>query len=634
MEWITDISVKILVSISGLLGVGDLPLSPVFREHTWKFQQAWTPYENGYSIRATSSDIGSYCEKHPGHTVEFPRIIQGAHQIFADRKLVTQFGDPEFATARSFYGAPSVGCSALSGARLVEWRAFSYMSYYARTDQLPQTKAFSAVSNLISESFNILATGLLCFNFLIAFILFRHRVPIRDMSYLLASCALFAGYFVGSVPGLIGIQISMLVAHKLALSSVFAGIGCFFMFLRERQLLSQKNARLGFVGFAGTIFFIAAAPSADSVQLATTLGFPIAVVLMISSTFRSLSRLLHDSEHRISSIFQFVSLSIFLGTIMNDIMMVLGVYSTEPLLSIGIVGALMFSSTSLNEYVHEVYRERNYLRENLEAEVESKTAALNDRTNELQSAMRHLKSTQAELVQSAKLASIGTLSAGIAHEINNSLNYVSGAIRPLEKIVQQGLPEISQRKAAQLLNCMREGLRLTFDIMNSLRNVSGVNRAKFDEVKLADIVHSVMTISKSRLNPKVKINVHIPDKIELQCNVVGINQVLMNLLINASDAIPGEGTIDIAARAQQGNIIIRIADSGTGIPNDILDKVFDPFFTTKDVKKGSGLGLFIVKQELDRHQGNIRINSKIGSGTEVQIILPARAHSEDERSAA
>ncbi len=622
------------MGISGILGVSDLPLSPVFRDHSWKFEQAWTQYENGFSMRATSTDIGQFCASNPGHTIDFPRIIQGAHQIFANHKLVTQFGDPHFKSARSFYGAPSVSCSALSGAQLVEWRAFSYMGYYARTDQLPQAKADSSVSNLISESFNILATSLLCFNFLIAFILFRHRVPMRDLGFLLASSVLFAGYFVGSVPGLIGLSMSMLVAHKLALASVFAGIGCFFLFLRERQLLSPHHTKKGCIGFGLTIMLLVTAPSADSVQFATTLGFPIAIALMCASTFRSLSRLLHDSEHRISSVFQFISLSIFLGTILNDIMMVLGILSTEPLLSVGIVAALMFSSTSLNEYVHEVYQERDYLRQNLEAEVESKTAALNDRTDQLQSAMRHLKSTQAELVQSAKLASIGTLSAGIAHEINNSLNYVNGSIRPLEKIILQGLPEVSQRKAVQLLNCMREGLRLTFEIMNSLRSVSGVNRAKFDDVKLADIIQSVLTISKSRLNPKVKIQVHVPSQIELHCNVVGINQVLMNLLINASDAIDGEGSIDIAARLQQGNVIIRIADSGSGIPNEILDKVFDPFFTTKDVKKGSGLGLFIVKQEMDRHQGSIRIQSNHGTGTEVQLILPTRAQPENERVAA
>src|SRR5690606_7027692 len=132
-------------------------------------------------------------------------------------------------------------------------------------------------------------------------------------------------------------------------------------------------------------------------------------------------------------------------------------------------------------------RERDYLRKNLEFEVEQKTRSLSIKTSELEQALATLRSTQAELIQSAKMASLGTLSAGIAHEINNSLNYVNGALAPLAALIKKAPEHAGTAKIQTLLGVMTNGLELTFSIIKSLRSYSGLNQAKLKEHQVKEL---------------------------------------------------------------------------------------------------------------------------------------------------
>src|SRR5262249_17253864 len=159
----------------------------------------------------------------------------------------------------------------------------------------------------------------------------------------------------------------------------------------------------------------------------------------------------------------------------------------------------------------------------------------------LEQAMGELKATQAELVQSAKLASLGTLSAGIAHEINNSLNYVNGALKPLKKLLER--EETPKEKIFTLVDAMQNGLKLTFRIIDSLRSYTNTNRQHFNEVGLRAVAENALVMLNSRISDIVRVKLDIADDIQVFGNEVSINQVFMNLISNSIDAMPHGGDL-------------------------------------------------------------------------------------------
>ncbi len=276
---------------------------------------------------------------------------------------------------------------------------------------------------------------------------------------------------------------------------------------------------------------------------------------------------------------------------------------------------------AVNQDIEKTYSERNDLVKNLEMKVKQQT-------EHLTLALEQVKKSQAELVQSARLASLGTLSAGIAHEINNSINYVNGAIIPLERRITKFIPDSEVEIVAKLFGAIKEGTSLTVEIIRSLRNFTGLNQSKIKEVTIKSMVDSVRTILKSRLSASaVELKIDIDLNLTIECHQVGINQVFMNLISNSIDAVKeSSGVINVSAKElTSGMIRIEVGDNGTGIPKEVRERIFDPFFTTKDVGKGTGLGLHIVQKEIERHKGTIRIESEVGQGTKFVIELPKRS---------
>ena len=287
-------------------------------------------------------------------------------------------------------------------------------------------------------------------------------------------------------------------------------------------------------------------------------------------------------------------------------------------LPLGATIGFFFYATAVNQDIEKTYSERNDLFKNLENKVK-------EQTDHLTLALNQVKKSQAELVQSARLASLGTLSAGIAHEINNSINYVSGAIIPLERRVTKFVPESEKEIVGKLFAAIKEGTNLTVEIVRSLRNFTGLNQSKVKDAFVKSMVDSVVTILRSRLSQAaVEVEVSIDPGLTLECHQVGINQVFMNLISNSIDAMKQSGgKILVAATSLSDELVrIEVSDNGSGIPNDVLERIFDPFFTTKEVGKGTGLGLHIVQKEIERHNGIISIKSEVNKGTKFTIDLP------------
>ena len=281
---------------------------------------------------------------------------------------------------------------------------------------------------------------------------------------------------------------------------------------------------------------------------------------------------------------------------------------------------------------------------------------------EVETTLEKLKHTQTQLIQSEKMASLGMLTAGIAHEINNPVNFInSGAISiqqdylDLESYihsVEQKFPGARELAGGQgideLLTIMKQtiediktGVTRTSEIVNGLRNFTRMDATEMKETDLHQGLDSTLLLLSHTYKDKVNIVKDYDKNIGyIRCYPGPLNQVFMNILNNAIDAINSRinmessrkagaaGKYEIGIRTQslqlegQKQVKIRISDNGCGIPDENRDKLFDPFFTTKEVGKGTGLGLSICHGIIERHQGKITYESRVNEGSEFTITIP------------
>ncbi|MGA3190515.1 MAG: response regulator [Bryobacteraceae bacterium] len=251
---------------------------------------------------------------------------------------------------------------------------------------------------------------------------------------------------------------------------------------------------------------------------------------------------------------------------------------------------------------------------------------------DLQEANRKLKETQTQLIQNEKMASLGQLVAGIAHEINNPLAFVLNNLFIVESALEALYPEIEPHlsepslkklgKTRARLGEMREGLDRVKALVLDLRTFSRLDEAEFKTVDVGDTIDTVLLLLKHKMNGRVHVDKHYTGERTLYCYPGKLHQVLMNLVANAIDAIDGDGKIAIATSRTGQFFLISVSDSGTGIPEAIRSKIFDPFFTTKPLGQGTGLGLAISYGIVQDHGGSIEVKSEKGAGTEFIIKIP------------
>lgn len=276
----------------------------------------------------------------------------------------------------------------------------------------------------------------------------------------------------------------------------------------------------------------------------------------------------------------------------------------------------------------------------LENEVDERTKELNKKNKELNNTLKDLRNTQEQLVESEKMASLGQLTAGIAHEINNPINFVSSTITPLkrdfEEIKDLIRHKIKKSKDSKLRNDMvflfneigslldgiEEGAKRTKNIVLGLRKFSRLDEDTFKMVDLHEGLDSSLMLLNSMIRGKIQIVKkygHIP---MVECLPGKINQVFMNILTNAIHAIPKKGIITITTRSREKKVTISIADTGIGMTKEIKKRIFEPFFTTKDVGIGTGMGLSISYGIVENHYGKITVKSEPDKGSKFVISLP------------
>ncbi len=257
---------------------------------------------------------------------------------------------------------------------------------------------------------------------------------------------------------------------------------------------------------------------------------------------------------------------------------------------------------------------------------------LSDKNSQLETAIKDLKKTQADLIIQNQMATLGYVSASISHELNNSLNYVSGALYPFEKIISKLDLKISDKKSSLvLLDSMKNGIELSLMTIKHLSNFSAKDGGKFTNVNLYKMTTTVLAILKSRTGQNHQVIMEIEKNFTVKGSHAGLVQIVTNLVKNALDSLKlNGGQVVIRAYSKEVSWFLEVEDTGCGIPDDIRTNIFEPFFTTKELGNGMGIGLDIVKTDVARHGGVITLESKVGKGTKFTIQFPVR-HGELEK---
>lgn len=263
-----------------------------------------------------------------------------------------------------------------------------------------------------------------------------------------------------------------------------------------------------------------------------------------------------------------------------------------------------------------------------------------------------LKAAQAQMLQREKMASIGQLAAGVAHEINNPIGFINSNLGTLDKYVgrmvdfiqvQEGaLSSCASQEVVTAIAGQRKKLKLDYviedsrklieesldgtdrvrKIVQNLKSFSRVDESEYKHANLNDCLESTLNIVWNELKYKATVEREYGELPETRCYPQQLNQVFMNLLVNAGHAIEGQGTITIRSWVEGTDIFIAINDTGSGIPEDLRTRIFEPFFTTKEVGKGTGLGLSISYDIVRKHGGEILLDSVVGEGTTFTVRLP------------
>ncbi len=281
-----------------------------------------------------------------------------------------------------------------------------------------------------------------------------------------------------------------------------------------------------------------------------------------------------------------------------------------------------------------------------------------DSKNELNGALDSLKNAQSQLVHSEKMASLGQLTAGIAHEINNPINFISSGMNSMKMSIEsikeildsystleEGadpkklLEEIKELKEDHeyeelmdelddLIKDINYGVTRTIEIVKGLRVFSRLDEEESKPANINENIDATLTLLKNKTKNRIKITKFYDENMQqIECFPGQLNQVFMNILNNSIQAIPSDrkdGEITIYTEEEDQSVVIRLKDNGVGIPEDVQKRIWEPFFTTKPVGEGTGLGMSITFGIIEKHSGDIDLQSEVGKGTEFAIRLPKK----------
>jgi signal transduction histidine kinase len=267
----------------------------------------------------------------------------------------------------------------------------------------------------------------------------------------------------------------------------------------------------------------------------------------------------------------------------------------------------------------------------LEEKVELRTREVSQKNTELENLLKELRDTQEQLIMQEKMASLGNLVAGVAHEINNPIGAVHAAadvnarcIERIDRVAKDYRADFGQ--AVELLRdnnrVTREASARIASIVKSLKSFARLDEATFQLVDVDELIDTTVTLLRHELGTRIVMDRIYGEIPRIGCYPHELNQAFMNILTNAVQAIEGEGTIQVVSSLKNGKVVITFSDTGSGMPEAVLHQMFDPGLTTKGVGVGTGLGMSITYNIIKKHRGDLDVRSKPGEGTVVTVTLP------------
>ena len=446
------------------------------------------------------------------------------------------------------------------------------------------------------------------------------------------SLIVFPGFILGFFPTLFG--------HILSEFFIYVPFGIVAMSIIPHFILSyQKERKL--YKFAVLFFLIELMTHDVFMMLAADSEPAIVPVLRADYLFIKISHLV---------LFLFINLSVFYLRKQNN------KYESQLEES---YNWIKDKNAQIEEQSDELEQQNEELREQREEsqsqneELIAYQEEIHAKNETLSNALKDLKETQAKLIESEKMASIGVLTTGIAHEINNPINFINAGIDGLNNILEQLLnyidryeeifpkckkmvqeeietlrEEINYQELKQglslLTNDIKKGIDRTNEIIKGLYTFARTDEDEKQICSVDKIIDSSLTLLYSQYKNRITIEKQYEYLPEMKCYPGKLGQVFLNVLTNAIQSIEGEGTICISTTKALKNdhIIVKVKDTGKGISREHQEKIFEPFFTTKEIGKGTGLGLSISYNIIKKHDGSIKMDSDVGKGTSVAIELP------------
>ena len=262
----------------------------------------------------------------------------------------------------------------------------------------------------------------------------------------------------------------------------------------------------------------------------------------------------------------------------------------------------------------------------------------------LEKTLKELRETQDERIYAEKMASLGRLVAGFAHELNSPLGALSSSLDTIERAVLRLQNEVGvlsdqpvhngSEKSIKLMPALKEAMQVARKachrvdtLMKTLRHFSNLDQAPRRSIDVRECVESTLALMIREMGQEIVVRKSLGEVPLVECYPMDLNQVLMNLFLNAKEATAGKGEILISTWSNESAVIIEIRDNGKGIPPEQFDKIFEPGFTTKGSGIGTGMGLPLCRRIMHRHNGNIRVQSQPGMGTSVTLEIPKTSHS-------
>ncbi len=471
-----------------------------------------------------------------------------------------------------------------------------------------------------------------------------------------------------------------LVQHSFVLFTCLvslAGIRFFFEFLKVKQYLPRFYSFFRAMEFVYLIILIAEV--LDFRNLAYQLLFPLQGLIAISIFIASLMILARGYQP--AKIYVLSWSVLLIGVLiftLKDFSILPYNYLTVHTIQIGSALEAVLLSFALADKINILKREKEesqlealrVSRENekiireqnvvLEQRVLERTMELQEANEELQVTLANLKDTQTQLVDAEKMASLGQLTAGIAHEINNPINFVTSNIAPLRRDLNEiyeivdvyaSVPLDNSREALQNAHALQEdydyeylkeeieslvdgisdGATRTSEIVKGLRTFSRLDEDSVKQISVKEGLNSTLVLLRNKTKDIIEVETEYDESIpEIECYPGKLNQVFMNILSNGIYAVDAKRyekgekpRLTIKTKKAEGNkVAVHLIDNGIGMDDTTKKKMFDPFFTTKDVGEGTGLGMSIVFKIIEKHKGTIAVNSEPGKGTEFIITLP------------